>query len=81
MIEITYADGFFIFLLAWLVLLAVLAWREQLRCKRHKWQLINSNLFHCDNCHHSFIPDEELNLCRCPRCNAVCIRRRRRDSE
>ena len=76
---LTYADAFFIYLLLWLLLLAYLARREYVRRKEHRWQSMDNNLFHCDKCHLSFVPRERINLCRCPRCNAVCIKRRRRD--
>lgn len=81
MILLSYADAFFLYLLGWLLLLALLAWRAHLRRKKYDWKIITGNLFHCDKCHHTFVPPEQLNLCRCPRCNAVCIRKRRRVGE
>ncbi|MBR7105186.1 MAG: hypothetical protein IKC65_09585 [Lentisphaeria bacterium] len=81
MILLSYADAFFLYLLGWLLVLALLTWRAHLRRKKHYWRVSTGNLFHCDKCHHTFVPQEQLNLCRCPRCNAVCIRKRRRDSE
>jgi hypothetical protein len=38
--------------------------------------LSNRKLFHCNTCHLSFIPKHPVSLCRCPRCNTVCIPRR-----
>lgn len=81
MIALSYADAFFVYFLLWLMLLGFLGWREHLRRKKHRWQMFSTNLFHCDQCHHSFVPSVQLNLCRCPRCNAVCIRKHRRDGE
>jgi hypothetical protein len=38
--------------------------------------LSSSQLFHCNNCHLSFVPKQAVSLCRCSRCNTVCIRRK-----
>lgn len=76
MIEINYADFFF---LVFAVLLIYIVWlwlREVFRQKRNAWQLSNRGLFHCNNCHHHFVPREPVSLCRCPRCNTVCIRKK-----
>ena len=81
MIALSYAEVFFLYLLIWLLFLGFLAWRENLRNNRHHRQIFKSNVFHCNECHHTFVPDEQVNLHRCPRCNAVCIRRRRRGGE
>ena len=48
------------------------------RAKRNAWQRLDSGLFDCDHCHHVFLNKESGHLTRCPRCNAICIRRRRR---
>lgn len=79
MIALSYTDAFFLYLLAWLLLLGFLTWRENLRSKRHHHQIFKSSVFHCSKCHHIFVEDKQMNLHRCPRCNAICIRRRRRD--
>ncbi len=81
MIEASFDNALLIYLVLWLVLLAVLWRREESRLKRNEWQRSNNRLFHCDSCHHSFIASEPVSLTRCPRCNAVCTRRRRRDLE
>ncbi|MBR2345461.1 MAG: hypothetical protein IKA71_06725 [Lentisphaeria bacterium] len=75
MIEINYAD---FFLLIFAMIIGYIAWlwgRESLRQKRNAWQLSNRRLFHCNNCHHHFVPRVPVSLCRCPRCNTVCIRK------
>ncbi len=81
MIPMTFADALFGFLLLWLIYLGILWYREMNRVKSHEWHLSNSRLFHCDNCHHSFIIKEPVSLSRCPRCNSVCICRKRRNLE
>ncbi len=78
MIAISYAHAIFVYMTLWLALLLVLWCRSLLRRKRFQWQLTNSRLFDCDNCHYAFLTKEEVNLTRCPRCNAICIRRKKR---
>ena len=71
-----FSEFFFILLT---VLIAYIAWlwiREIRRVNHNSWQLSRRQLFHCNNCHWSFVPKEPVSLCRCPRCNTVCIRRR-----
>ena len=80
MIESTYSEMFFLYLLLWLLLILFLWRREETRVRRNEWRISRSQLFHCDNCHHSFVNrDRETIICRCPRCNAICVRRRERD--
>ncbi len=81
MIELSMSEAIFFYFLLWLGLIIVLWWREQRRLKRNEWKLNRSHLFNCDNCHHAFITDEPVNLARCPRCNAVCFRRKQRGME
>ena len=78
MIGMSFADALFAFLALWLIYLAVLWLRELNRVNRSAWRLSNSRLFHCDNCHHSFVLKKMVNLTRCPRCNAICIAKRNR---
>jgi len=81
MISLAYHEAFFYYFLLWCVLVAVLWLREERRMNRNRWRLTTRQLFHCDKCHHTFVPKETVSLCRCPRCNAICIRRRSRDLE
>ena len=73
---ISFSEFFFILLAASLLYIAWLWLRELRRVKRNSWQLSRRQLFHCNNCHLAFVPKEPVSLCRCPRCNTVCIRRR-----
>ncbi len=81
MITVTYAEALFAVFGAWFLFIVILWCRELYRVKSFNWRLSNSTLFHCDSCHHSFIIKESVNLTRCPRCNAICICRRRRELE
>lgn len=76
MIGINFSEFFFLVLAASMLYIFFLWFREIQRIKRNSWQLSTSRLFHCNNCHLSFIPKQPVSLCRCPRCNTVCIKRR-----
>jgi hypothetical protein len=78
MIGISNSLAIFIYMTVWLLLVVLLWCRLLLRRKRTQWGLTNSHLFNCDSCHFAFLTKEEVNLTRCPRCNAICIRRRKR---
>jgi uncharacterized paraquat-inducible protein A len=77
MIGIDYGNGFIIYLLLWLVTIAILWIRELLRTKSYNWDLTKSKLFHCDHCHYAFT-SHGSNVTRCPRCNNMCIVRKKR---
>ena len=81
MIGMTLAGALFGYLALWILFIAILWCRELMRVKNHDWNLSNSRLFHCDSCHHSFIIKEPVSLTRCPRCNSICICRKRQDLE
>lgn len=72
---VSFSEFFFILLATSLLYIAWLWTREIRRVKRNNWQLSRRQLFHCNNCHLVFVPKEPVSLCRCPRCNTVCIRR------
>ena len=78
MISLTTGDFFSIVLLLIVGSVAFLALRLQMRKKMHDWRISSRHLFECDRCHLSFIPEKPVTLCRCPRCNAYCIRRRKK---
>ncbi len=76
MIGVTFSQGIFVYLVLWLALIAVLYLRSsRRRAKIHSSQ-VESHLFSCDRCHYAFLNKDQINLTRCPRCNAICIRRR-----
>ena len=79
--HISYADAFLGYLICFLILIVILWMREHSRVKRRERRNFSSRLFFCEQCRRPFIPDDDINLCRCPRCNMVCIRPRRRDLE
>ena len=81
MISISYADALLGYLVIFLILIMVLWILENARVKRHERRNFSTRLFFCEKCRRPFLPDEDVNFCRCPRCNKVCIRPRRRDLE
>lgn len=78
MIGITTSEAFFLFMTLWLLGLGILWTRALFRRRRFQWSLNDTRLFDCDSCHFAFITRESVNLARCPRCNAICIRRRKK---
>ncbi len=76
MFGLTYADALLGLLLAFCAYIIWLWRRESKRLRRNEWHLTNSQLFHCDQCHYSFILEEPVTLTRCPRCNAICFKRK-----
>lgn len=79
MITIDYVTAFIIYLFAWLLTLAILWAREIWRLKNYDWTLSSKErLCHCDNCHFAFLIKHGENITRCPRCNEMCIMRKRR---
>ncbi|MBO5790932.1 MAG: hypothetical protein J6S54_00495 [Lentisphaeria bacterium] len=75
MISLSIADFFSLILLLAVGWIAFLAFRLQSRGHRRDWHLTSRHLFQCDRCHLSFVPEKAVTLCRCPRCNAHCIKR------
>ncbi len=78
LIGVSFSTGLLVYLIGFLALIIFLWVRSLLRGGRNQWQLNNSRLFDCDSCHYAFLADEAVNLTRCPRCNAICIRRQKR---
>jgi len=76
MITTGFAEFFNAVLIILIIYIAWLWLREHNRQRRNEWQLSNRQLFHCNTCHLSFVPKQMVSLCRCPRCNTVCIRRK-----
>ena len=80
MIECTYSEVFFLYFLFWLLLILFLWRREETRVRRNEWRVSRNQLFYCETCKRSFVNrGRAISICRCPRCNRVCIRRRERD--
>ncbi|MBR7139334.1 MAG: hypothetical protein IKD44_07295 [Lentisphaeria bacterium] len=75
MISLSMGDFFSLILLLTMGWIAFLAFRLQSRGRRRDWHLTSRHLFQCDHCHLSFVPEKPVTLCRCPRCNAHCIKR------
>ncbi|QSH40101.1 hypothetical protein P0136_01435 [Lentisphaerota bacterium ZTH] len=76
MIGINLSTGMLIYLILWLVTIAILWARELWRVKVTDWRISRSHLFRCDHCQYAFLTKENSNITRCPRCNAMCILRK-----
>ncbi len=78
MLRTTFAEGLLFYTAIWLAVIVFLWLRELRRARRAEWELTKGKLFNCNYCHHTFIVKEMKNVARCPRCNAMCILRKRR---
>lgn len=79
MIGVTCAQGLFLLMVLWLLGIAFCHLRALRRRNLPQWRREDSHhLFSCDRCHYTFLNKDQVNLTRCPRCNAICIRRRAR---
>jgi len=78
MIGVGASGAVFFYFSVWVLLLLILWIREYLRLRRNQYHLENGRLFNCGNCHYAFLSSDEseIHLARCPRCNAICIRRK-----
>jgi len=75
-IHLSDTGGLTVYLLLWLGVLFFLWAREFWRLRRRDWRLSRTRLFHCRKCHLSFLNrEDDGSMTRCPRCNAVCLRR------
>ena len=69
MIELDQRSLLLAYMIVWLVIIVVLWIREIFRVHKFNWELSNSKLFHCNNCHHTFLTKDGANLTRqspCP---------------
>lgn len=73
---LTLPEALFAVFLCWILYVGVLWWREVVRNRHFDWRLSDPRIFFCDRCRHTFHINEPADLTRCPRCNAVCFRRR-----
>lgn len=77
MINLTYAEGIFFYVLFALSTIVILWARELWRNRAYSWQSSSRRVLNCPECHVSFIASENTNVARCPRCNAICFYRKR----
>lgn len=77
MIELDEQSVLLLYMCVWLGLIVILWIREKFRVNKFDWELSNTKLFHCSNCHHTFLTQDGANLTRCPNCNSICIAKRK----
>lgn len=77
MIELDQKNLILVYMIIWLTVIVVLWLREIYRVSKFDWDLSNTKLFHCNNCHHTFLTQDGANLTRCPNCNSICIAKRK----
>ena len=77
MINLTYAEGIFFYVLLSLSTIVILWARELWRNRAYSWESSSRRVLNCPGCHVSFIAPENTNVTRCPRCNAICFYKKR----
>ncbi len=77
MINLTYAEGIFFYVLLCLGTIVILWARELWRNRAYSWESSTRRVLNCPECHVSFIVPENTNVIRCPRCNSICFYRKR----
>ncbi len=79
MITVDFSDALFVYLFIWILTIGILWARELWRLKAYDWSLSSKDkLCFCDHCHYAFLVKNNENITRCPRCNEMCILRKRR---
>ena len=77
MIQLTYSNGIFFYLLLCLGTIAVLWVRELLRSRAYSWKSNFQRVLNCPECHVSFTAPDNTNVTRCPHCNSICFYRKK----
>ena len=80
MIPISELHIFYVYMFFWLIALAVLWVRQEMRQRKaYDWSVVKERLYFCDSCHLSFLAQHDSeNVTRCPRCNELCFIRKRK---
>lgn len=79
MIPISYSGIYAVYICLWLVIIAILWFREERRVAKSDWAVVKKKLYLCDKCHLSFLAShDQEHITRCPRCNEMCFIRKRK---
>lgn len=80
MISLTFGQFFAVYITFWVIVLAFLWYRDELKKTADDWTLAKDHLYICSRCHLSFLAkDDSANITRCPRCNEMCFLKRRKN--
>ncbi len=77
MIPISFEHGFTLYIGLWFIMLSFLWGKEIWREYSTKWNSMQELLYLCDTCNHSFTSEQYKNITRCPKCNSICIFRKK----
>ncbi len=79
---------FTVLLFAWVILIAVLWLRQEMRSRKRDWPVFKEKLYFCSHCRHSFLEDDAAEdedaavrretIVRCPHCHEMCFMKRRK---
>ncbi|HRR28688.1 MAG TPA: hypothetical protein P5270_04935 [Victivallales bacterium] len=77
MIQIS-AQDFFILYIVFCLLSILLLWiRELIRLKSYQWYISSPSICICSKCHRGFLVKAGEKLANCPRCNDICVIKRK----
>lgn len=76
MIQIYPAQIFEVFTFMWVALIAWLWIRHEYKLQSLDWTTTKEQLYSCSKCHKKFLAKE--NITRCPRCNEMCFRKKKK---
>ena len=80
MISLTFGQFFAVYITSWVIILAFLWYRDELKKPADDWTLAKDHLYICSRCHLSFLAkDDSANITRCPRCNEMCFLKRKKN--
>jgi len=77
MIPINFEYGFVIYITIWFCFFIFLWIKEIRREYTSELNAMKELLYLCGTCHHSFTSHQRKNITRCPKCNAICIFRKK----
>lgn len=80
MVSLTFGQFFAVYITFWVIVLAFLWYRDELKKPADDWTLAKDHLYICSRCHLSFLAkDDSANITRCPRCNEMCFLKRKKN--
>ena len=80
MISLTFGQFFAVYITFWVIVLAFLWYRDELKKPSDDWTFAKDHLYICSRCHLSFLAkDDSANITRCPRCNEMCFLKRKKN--
>jgi hypothetical protein len=78
MIKISQENIFVFYIFASIFAMGILWIRELMRKKNYEWATSEGAVCICDKCHFAFLVKPGESLAECPRCEDICVIKKRR---